>query len=30
VLRITVEAQNSTLASSTAEMLARVAEKELV
>ena len=30
VLRITVEAQNSTVASSTAEMLARVAEKELV
>jgi phosphoglucosamine mutase len=30
VLRITVEAQNSALASSTAEMLARVAEKELV
>jgi len=30
VLRITLEAQNSTGASSTAEMLARVAEKELV
>ena len=30
VLRITVEAQNPTVASSTAEMLARVAEKELV
>jgi phosphoglucosamine mutase len=30
VLRITVEAQNSTVASNTAEMLARVAEKELV
>jgi len=30
VLRITVEAQSSTIASSTAQMLARVAEKELV
>ena len=30
VLRITVEAQNSTLASSTADELARVAAKELV
>ena len=30
VLRITVEAQSSTVASSTADLLARVAEKELV
>ena len=30
VLRITVEARDATLASSTADMLARVAERELV